>query len=268
MKIVVEYVLLENFLINLIILKTTANVLKEKGRLFFVSAVLGACVTVVIPLLFLNSLGELLLQVGLAVFYICISFKFKTIKKFARLYVCHFVVTLLYGGACFFFERLFGIESVIVVLLVVVFTFLCVKFLLKVRNRKKMLENFCFEIQIVAGDKTTKWKAFLDSGNLLFDPLTDSPVSLINYKVFSALYKDIDLEDILRRTKKLKQLKLAHYINFNTLGANNKILVFQVDKVVLENGSVLENATLGLALKNFNEAFGTDVILHNNLSLA
>ena len=44
------------------------------------------------------------------------------------------------------------------------------------------------------------------------------------------------------------------------------ILVFQVDKVVLENGNVLENATLGLALKNFNEAFGTDVILHNNLS--
>ena len=47
MKIVIEYVLLENFLINIIVLKTVELFLKEKGRLFFLSALLGAGVTLV-----------------------------------------------------------------------------------------------------------------------------------------------------------------------------------------------------------------------------
>ena len=77
MQIVVEYVLLENFLINLIILQTTKLVLHEKGRLFFLSAFLGACFTVVMPAFYLSSVGWLFVEVGQVILCICISFKFK-----------------------------------------------------------------------------------------------------------------------------------------------------------------------------------------------
>lgn len=267
MKIVIEYVLIENFLINLMILKSVSLILKEKGRLFFLSAFLGACCTVVIPILYLSAIGSFLLQIGLVVFYVCISFKFKTLKKFMQIYLTYFVTTLLYGGACFYIESLFGLKSTILVLVIVVSMFFIVKFLTKKINRKKAVENFCFDVEIDDGGKKSQWKGFLDSGNLLFDPLTENPVCLINYKVFSSLFKEIQLEDILRKSDKVKSLKLAHYISFNTLNNTDKILVFQVDELKIGN-RLVKQATLGLCLKSFNQAFGSDIILHNNFACA
>lgn len=263
MKIIVEYVLFENLLINLISLKTTALVTKEMGRFFWISAFLGACMAVVQPLLRLNSIGSFLVQVGLAALYVCISFKFKSIRKFTKLYFCFFIVTFLYGGACYFVERYFGIKSTLVVLFILCIMFYVIKFLTKKINRKHSIENFCYEVEIESQGSCSKWKGFLDSGNLLFDPLTQSPVTLINFKVFSTIFHDIEILDVLTRSKKIKSLKMAHYINFSTLNKNDKILVFQVDKLQVGN-KTLEKPILGLSLKNFDDAFESDIILHNS----
>ena len=266
MKIVIEYVLLENLLINLIILKTTALLTHEKGRLFLLSALLCAGFTVAMPAMALSTIGSFLIEIGLAMLTTCLSFKFKNIRKFVQLFLCHFVTSFIYGGACYFFESLFGITSLVIVLAVVLVTFIVIKSLIHKFLKKKAVENFCFEVTLVTGEKESKWKAFLDSGNMLFDPLTKNPVTLINYRVFSAIFPHIDIEDILRKSDKLNSLQLAHYINFNTLGNGDKILVFQVDKLCID-GHTLENPTLGLCLKSFNEAFGSDIILHNNCAL-
>lgn len=267
MQIVVEYVFVENFLIGLIILKTVGMILREKGRWFFLSAALGACLTVVMPALYLSSLGWLFVEAGQAVLCVCISFKFKKIQKFFQIFCTYFAATFLYGGACYFFEELLGQKSFLLILGVIVGVFVVVKVVAKTYARKKAVDEFCFDVKIETDGRSGTWRAFLDSGNLLFDPVTDSPVCLINFRVFAALYNDIDLEDIIRRSEKLKMLKFAHYINFNTLGSENKILVFQVDRLVLE-GQPHEKVTLGLCLKNFDDAFGSDIILHNNFVCA
>lgn len=265
MKIVIEYVLIENFFINLIVLKTVELFLKEKGKLLFLSAGIGAIVTLLCPLLRLTTFGSFLLQAGFAIFYVCISFKFCGLKKFASLYLTYFVSAFLYGGACFFFEGLFDQRSLIVVLAVIVFVFLAVRTLLRRRQRKKDVENFCFDITIVVGNRAHDFKAFLDSGNFLSDPITGKPVCLINLKAFSMLFETIELSDILHKNGKVKGLKFAHYITFNTLGSNDKILVFQVDSMRVGERN-FERPTLGLSLKNFNQTFGTDVILHNEFA--
>jgi len=264
MKIVIEYVLLENLLINLIILKTTSILTKERGRLFLLFAFLNACITVALPALNLSTIGAFFVQIGVSMPLVCFAFKFKTFKKFVQLELCYFVSNFIYGGACFFFEGAFGIRSTLIVLAVVIVTYFIVKYLDKRLNRKKCIDTFCYDVVLESQGKESTWKAFLDSGNLLFDPLTESPVSLINFKVFSTLFSDIALEDVLRKSDKLKNLKFAHYISFNTLNNNDKILVFQVDMLKI-NSVVVEKATLGLCFKNFNQAFGSDIILHNAL---
>ncbi len=265
MKIVIEYVLIENFLINLIVLKTVELFLREKGRLFFLSAGLGAVVTLLCPLLRLTTFGSFLLQLGFAIFYVCISFKFSGLKKFAVIYLSYFVAAFLYGGACYFFESLLNQSSLLVVLAVIVAVYIVVKLLFKRRQKKKNLETFCFDIKIEVSGKEYGFKAFLDSGNFLSDPITGKPVCLINFKAFSTLFSEIGVEDVLRKNDKLKRLKFAHYINFNTLNSNDKILVFQADTMKIGEKS-FERPTLGLSLKNFNQTFGTDVILHNEFA--
>lgn len=265
MEIIIEYVLIENLLINLIVLKTTALLTKEKGRFFLLTSFLCACLTVSIPIFYLSTIGSFLVEIGVVILSVCLSFKFHTFKKFLQLFLCLFVVLFLYGGACYFFESLFGVQSILIVLGVVIFVFLLVKFLTKRIQRKKSIDNFCFEVSIENNGKTTSWKGFLDSGNMLFDPLTERPITLINFKVFSSLFEGIDLQDIFFKSDKLKVLKYAHYIKFNTLGEDNKMLVFQVEKLRV-NGHDFEKQTLGLSLKNFDAVFGTDIILHNNFA--
>ncbi|MBP3619035.1 MAG: sigma-E processing peptidase SpoIIGA [Clostridia bacterium] len=265
MKIVVEYVLISNFMINIIIFKTTALVLKERGRLFLLSSTLSACVTLVLPLLSLSALGCFILQFGLNILLVCISFKFRTLKKFFQIYLCFTVASFIYGGTCSLVASYIETQSLILLLLAVVGVYFVVKVLVKRISKKQAIENFCVDVSLCFSGQKTNWKGFLDSGNLLIDPLTQSPVSLINFKVFSCIFKDICLEDVLRKSEKLKKLKLAHYISFNTMGTGNKILVFQIDGLEI-GGKHYKKAVLGLSLKNFNQAFGSDIILNNNFA--
>ena len=85
-------------------------------------------------------------------------------------------------------------------------------------------------------------------------------------KMFSKLFEKVGLEDILLKGEKIDGLKLAHYINLSTLNNTDKILVFQVDTLLLNN-KIYKNQILGLSFKNFNQTFGTDIILHNNFAM-
>ena len=265
MKIVIEYVFLENFFLNCFILKTVSFLVKEKCRRIWLSAFFSACFTIVMPLLNLSILGGILCEIGVMALMICLSFNFKTFKKFSKLLACCFLTLCLYGGVCFFFERLFGLMKTLLFLTVITSTYILIKIIAKWRDRKRSVDNFCFDVEICANGNTLKFKGFLDSGNMLVDPFTQKPVSLLNFRAFSRLFKDVEIEDIIRNTDKVKCLKFAHYINFNTLNNVDKILIFQVDKIVVGQ-DIRENQFVGLTLKNFNQAFGTDVILHNSFA--
>lgn len=262
-----EYIFFINFIINFLILKTSALFLKEQGRLFLLSAFLGSCFAVALQFYSLSKLGQVLLSAGLAIWYVCISFKFKTFKKFVTLYACYILTTFLYGGVCYYLATLLTSQSIFYLLLSIFVLFVICEFLFKKIHKKRAISNFCRDIKIENAGKMWQCKAFLDSGNLLYDPVTQKPVSLINFHLFSQLFSNITLSDILLHSEKVKNLKFAHYINFGTLNSTDKILVFQVEKLCID-GQVVERATLGLVLKNFDQTFGTDIILHNNFARA
>ena len=261
----IEYVLLANFLINLLVLKTSAILLKEAGRWYFLSAFIGACFAIVTPYFYLNKVGGMICFLSSTIWYVCLSFRFKTFKKFFQIYCVYMISALIYGGAYLMLINLFATESVLLMLVVLILLYCMIRVLFKKIAHKENVGKFCFEIEIENCGKTTRWRAFLDSGNLLYDPLTQSPVCLINLKVFESIFQNISIEDVLKKSEKLKKIKFAHYIAFNTLNRRDKILVFQVDKVKI-NEKQFEKTTLGLVLKNFNQAFGSDVILHNSFA--
>lgn len=256
-----ELILIENMLINLIILKTTSLIIKERGKFYLLSAFLSGCFAMILPILNLNNFGQVLYNLGLTIILICISFKFKTLKKFVKIYSVYYLSSFIYGGACYFFTQLFTTRSLLLVLAIIISVYLIVKLLIKIFHKKNTIDKFCYEIEIELSGRKSKWKAFLDSGNFLTDPVTESPVSLINFKVFSSLY-DVSMEDLI--LGKVKGVKFAHYINLDTLGGRDRILTFQVDSLKIGD-KVLKAATLGLCLKNFNDAFGSDVLLNSSL---
>lgn len=259
-----ELILLENCLINFIVLKTTSLLTKERAKFLILSSFFNGISMIALQILSLNKFGQLLFTLGFATITICISFKFKTLKKFLRLFSIYYVSNFVYGGACYFFSNLFSIKSFLLILCVIIATFLIIGASVKHFSRKMNIDKFCYEIEIEVDGQRTKWKAFLDSGNLLTDPITSSPVNLINFKVFSTIYNQVSLEDLIKGN--LKNVKFAHYIHLNTLGGRDKILAFQVDKLIVGE-KILNSVTLGLCLKNFKESFDSDVILNNSFAV-
>ncbi len=263
MKIVVEYLFLESFLINLVVFKSTALLLKEKTRFVWLSCSFVAVATVCLPLFRLNRAGTILFDAGLIGLCAIISFRWKSLGRFLQLFASIFVCNFLYGGVCTYFEMLFGIESVFVLFAVVGLTFVMLRLANKLAFRNKSLQQFKVKTTLFNKQEKVECFAFLDSGNFLSDNLTDKPVSLINLNVFCKLFPQASVQKLLGGELVEMGLKNAHYIDFDTLNAKNRILVFEVERIAI-GANEIERVMVGLSLKEFD--FDSDVILHNNFA--
>lgn len=263
MKIVVEYLFLESFLINFVVFKSTAMLLKERLRFVWISCILCAIATVCLPILRLSRAGTILFDAGLIGLCANISFKWKSLGRFLQLFASIFVCNFLYGGVCTYFERLFGIESVFVLFAVVEASFVMLRLANKLAFRNKSVQQFKIKTTLCNQQEKVECFAFLDSGNFLSDSLTDKPVSLINLKVFCKLFPQASVKKLLGGEFVEMGLRNAHYIDFGTLNAKNQILVFEVERIVIGTNEI-EKAMVGLSLKEFD--FDSDVILHNNFA--
>ena len=261
MKIVIEEIFLENFLIMFFVLKTTSFIFHERARFVYISAILSGAVTTLLPLFSLSSIGNFLLEAGLGIILICMTFELKNLKKFLTLFGGYFSTLFLFGGACYYLQFMFGYISTLVVLLIAAAVFFMSKFLCQRLWKKRQIENFNFDVSIENADKKVLLKGYLDSGNFLVDPLTQSPVSLIDFKTFEKLYDDISLLEVFSKSKKLKKIKLAHFITINSINFQNKIFVFVVDRMIL-NKKIVPNSVVGLSLKDFKKTLDADMIIN------
>jgi len=258
MKIVVEYVFLQNFLLMFLILKTVSFMLHEKTKSVWLSATLSGVTTTLIPALHLSPIGNFLLEAGLGIVFICISFN---LKKFILLFLGYYCTLFLFGGACYYIQFMFGHISTTAVLSIACAVFLTSKYFSKKIWKKRQIENFNIDVSIENADKKVDLRGYLDSGNLLVDPLTQSPVSLIDFRVFEKLFDNISLLEVFSKSKKLKNIKLAHFITLNSINFQNKIFVFVVDKIVL-NKKIIQKPTVGLSLKDFKKSLNADMIIN------
>ncbi len=261
MEIVVEYVLLQNFIIDFLIFKTTAKVLKIKCRFIFLASILGSFVALVLPIFNLSTYAEFILKILLAIVLVSITFSYSKFLTFLKIYFTFFFCTFLYGGVSYFFIQAFGQLHTLIVLIIVIITYLIFNFLLRSINRRKAIENFCFEVKLENEGKEWSFKGFLDTGNLLFDPVTQRPVSLVSYKVFQKLF-DVDLAEILANKFDKSDIKLAHFIPLGTVTNSGKVLAFEIDKIVVGDKEV-EKPILALCLKNFKNY---EMILNNSFA--
>ena len=258
----IVYLVCETMLLNFFILKSTALLCNEKAPMLFVSVALSTMLSIIESMFVSTRIGRCLFLIGTAIWYICLSFKVFTFKKFLKLYLLYFLMVFCYGGLYYYISSFLLAGSHVVLILSSIVFFISVAILSKWLNKKKCVDNFCFEIQIQHNGKKVDCRAFLDSGNLLVDPNTNKPVSLVNFKIFRKLFGDeVNIEKLL--CGKVSDCGInAYYIPFNTLNHEAKILVFEIEEITIK-GRTEKSVELGLLYTNFGQAFGSDVILNN-----
>ena len=235
-----------NFLIDYLIIYSTSKIGYIDTNIYkmFLASLIGGVSSILIfdvryPL---NLI--IYVFVSLVINYIAfLKINFKIISIF-------YIVSFIYGGIGNYVNNIFGVMRMesgfvslrtnipVVILAIILCTFMVI-IVLKFLNRNVLKNSFYREIEIINEGKSVKVTGYMDTGNMLLDPITQYPVILVDYnrieyilsdalKMF--LEKGTDLSYNINR-KYINKIRLIPYKN----SSSESILKgFKPDYVVIK----------------------------------
>ncbi|MEG1582088.1 MAG: sigma-E processing peptidase SpoIIGA [Clostridia bacterium] len=277
MSVYIEYVIIDNLVIDFLLLFLVFKSLRLKTSLLciFLSAVVGTSFACIMPLIAPSKFVMILLKIVLSILMILIARKPKSFKSFLLSYLLFYLYTAGLGGVCFAVLMLFGstIHSASVLvydlkvpigicLLIGAIYAVCLSKLASFLSKKREIMPFIRSVNFTIYSCMVSFKAYLDSGNRLYDSMTGLPVIVVSSCVLERNLKpELYAEIINNSSKRYSQ----HLMTFSTLsGVSSKMIVFKPDSVLCEcNGTMVSKEfMIGVTNKKFKDSVFYEGLLH------
>lgn len=192
MKIYLDYIFLENLVVNTVIIietiiLTNFSVSKKKRNLIIVLDTMVSTIMNIIP-----QLDNFLIHIILSSISLFILFRFKNIFEYAKNIISYYLIYFIYIGIIISFSIIFNInlENIFLKLILYIFSALIlnllVKDLWKMWKSKIKIKDLYYELRI----NDVKIKSFIDTGNTVKDPISLLNVIFLNEDLKNSL--DID----------------------------------------------------------------------------
>ncbi len=250
MTIYIDVVLMENLMMNFIILLATGLILKEKIktiRLLFAS-LLGAIYSVVSYLSILEIYSSMILKIILSIVIIYVAFNPQTMKKMWKDLLIFYLTSFVFGGAAFALIYIVKPQEILMknglflgtyplktILLGAIIAFVIIMTAFTVVKTKITKKDMFCEIEIELNGKKVKTTAMIDTGNLLKEPITNTPVIVVEHTLlYDCIPKEIlnHLDELLGGdfnsvSEEVKEEYIAKLkcIPFSSLGKQNGMLL-------------------------------------------
>lgn len=250
MTIYIDVVFLENLVMNSIILIASGIILKKKLKWIriLLASSLGAIYTIIGYISVLEIYSNLVLKVILSILIIYIAFNPQTVKQLWKDILIFYLTSFVFGGVAFaliyvvkpqeilmkngLFLGTYPLKTVLLAAIVAFIVIIAAFAIVKTKFSKK--DMFC-DVEVELNNKKIKTRAMIDTGNLLKEPITNTPVIVLEHTLlYECVPKEIldNLESILGgelvkipeeiRNEYISRLKL---IPFASLGKQNGMLV-------------------------------------------
>ena len=274
MKVYIEYAIINNLAVDYLLLSATAKTLGKTAPPFriAVAAILGTIFALFFPMMELKGVPSVIFKLLLGEVLVLIAMDFKSVGGFFAAYLLFLAYTFALGGAMIGIGYLAGagtldftaypfsdnLNADIRFGAIILFGYLAVKLLARVfgtARKAAEISDYQREVGLFDGGESAKLKGIIDTGNRLYDGRSGKPVSVI--------CRDIANELILKGVLKMRG---AHYVKCSTVSGSGKILVFEIDRLVIYYGSkrnIIDNAMIGVSPEPVAE--GADVILNCGL---
>ena len=201
MKIYVDLVLLLNFGFDLLLLFSTAIILRRQTTLkrLLLGALIGS-ITIILMFIKISSFNLFITKILISIMMVLITFGYKNITyTFKNLFYLYTSSIMLGGflyfinlefsykheGLMFYFNGL-SVNAIVLIILSPVIIYAYIKQGLALKNQYSNYYNI--DIYLKNG-KIIPTTAFLDTGNHLEDPYKKRPIVLINKKLLKINYK-------------------------------------------------------------------------------
>ena len=276
MTIYIDVIIVENLIMNYIILYATGTISKVKISYLriFCSSLIGAIYAITEYTFKLNIYSNIIIKTILSVIIIYVAFNPQNIKKMCKQLIIFYVTTFTFGGIATYLIYVLKPQNIIIkngmyvgtyVLKVIfigaiigtIILFIAFK---QVKNKITKKDMIC-KIKIKINGKEKTLDEMVDTGNMLKEPITGTPVAVVERtSLYDLLPKEIlnntesilggDFKNIPEDIKReyIPKLKI---IPFASLGKQNGMLVgIKPEKIEIINEQTEENKNAIIGIYN------------------
>ncbi len=281
MTIYIDIIIVENLIMNYIILYATGLISKSKKSYLrmFLASLIGAIYATLEYVLKVNIYSNIILKTILSIIIVYVAFYPQNAKKMCKQLVLFYVTTFTFGGIATYLIYVLKPQNIIIkngmyvgtYVLKVIFIgaivgtiILAIAF--KMAKNKLTKKDMICKVKIKLNGKEETVEAMVDTGNMLKEPITGTPVVVVERtSLYELLPKEIlnntesilggDFEKIPEEIKNeyVPKLKL---IPFASLGKQNGMLVgIKPEKIEVINEQTEEekNAIIGIYNKSLTK---------------
>lgn len=267
MNIYIENVILFNSILNISFIKIISKILKIKIN--YLKLIISSILSTIFTLIFTQFVNNIIifyfLQLIILLFFITFSFKNINYKKIIQITFLYILLSNIYTGIMsnIFkskYNSMIIFDSAVLFLISIFCLILCSNILIKilkfVSHKLKRQSNIC-DIELEYNNKKIKCFGYVDTGNNML--IKKVPVNFISFDLFTKL-TGITLKDYLSKNF---DSQIFEYIDVNTLNGKNKLLMFKINSLKIENfKEVINDANIAVSLKLSNKDYS--LILNNN----
>ena len=282
MTIYVDVVLIENLLMNYIILYAVGVILKKqiKHIRLIISSFIGAIYSIIAYVSILQIYSSIVLKIILSIVIVYISYNPQNVKQLWKEVLIFYMTSFVFGGAAFaliyiikpqeIFMRnglFLGSYPLKTILLGAIVAFFIIITSFKIVKSKISKKDMICTLKVKINEKEIETKAMIDSGNLLKEPITNTPVIVLEHTLlYDCIPKEIlnNLENILGgdfksipEEIKRKYISKLKVIPFSSLGKQNGMLVgIKPEYIIIENEEnkkEINNVIIGIYNKSLTK---------------
>ena len=256
MSVYLDVVLFENIIMNYIILFATGIICKTqiKQIRLIASSILGSIYAVISYITNFELYSSIIVKILLSVAMVYLAFNSVSIKTMFKEIIIFYLTSFLFGGCAFallyfihpekilFKEgKLVGTYPLKIAFLGAILGFFIVNIAFKIVKKKLTPKDMICNIEIIYNKKSCNLRAMIDTGNMLKDPITKTPVIVVEANSLAYIIPDNILNNlqkiILGEYEEIQTDYISKFrvIPFSSIGKQNGILLgFKIDKVIIK----------------------------------
>jgi len=259
MTLYIDLILLENIIMNYIIILATGMICRVniKQIRLLISSLLGAIYAIFIYVINLELNTNQITKILVSVCMIYIAFNPANIKTMLKQSVIFYLTSFCFGGAAYYLLHnvnpnmiksmngiFVGTYPIKITILGGILGFFIINISFKIIKNKLSKKDMLYDVEIFYKEKKSSIKVILDTGNLLTDPITNTPVLIVEAEKLTDIISQKVLENInniiIGNTFENidEDIKIrCSIIPFSSIGKNNGMIIgFRPDYIKIYTG--------------------------------
>ena len=278
----IDIIFLENLIMNSIILYATAIILKIRPKTIriIISSAIGSMYGIITYVTEIQIYTSVILKAILAIIMIYVAFNPQNMKKMWKQVAIFYLTSFVFGGVTLYLiyyikpQEVFIKNGVFVgeyilkvIMLGAIVAFVTIKISLKIIKTKISPKDMYCKIKVKLNEKTIETRAMIDTGNLAKEPITNTPVVIVESTLLEGILpiKILNnLENILggdfsQISDEMKEKYISKFrcIPFSSLGKQNGMLLgIRADEILVETEEerkISNNIILGIYDKSLTK---------------